>query len=210
MPSNFNRMRSNLNFGSLDLKAAQRGSRFWLQTASIALAVLNAVALFLYLDPPGGSRSELMGESQRLTSAISAAKAQALHLKRISSNVQLGSEQSVDFEGRYIFPRRRAYESIIAEIQRMATDAKLVERDGAWTEEPIEGSDDLSLLTNQVNFEGSYASLMRFLYEVDRSPKMLMLDTLTATPQKAGQITAQVRFQAVTREEPAIAAAGQP
>jgi hypothetical protein len=44
---------------------------------------------------------------------------------------------------------------------------------------------------------------MKFLYEVDHSPRMLILDTLTATPLKAGQITAQMRFQAVIREGPA-------
>lgn len=196
----------------LQLKGVSRGARFWLQAVAILLAVLNAAALFLYLDPPGGSKAELTAESQQLKNSIATARAQTARLKRISANVQLGGQQAVYFETRFIFPRRGAYESIIEEIQRMAQASNLVERDGAWTEEPIEGTEDLSVLTNQVNFEGSYASLMRFLYQVDHSPKLLMLDTLTATPQKAGQITAQVRFQAVTREEPSSAtpAAGQP
>jgi Tfp pilus assembly protein PilO len=203
-------MRSGFNWDSLNLKGVHRGVRFWLQTAVGILAISNAVALFLYLDPPGGSRAELGSQSQRLQFSISAAKAQALRLKRVSTQVQLGGQQAADFQSRYIFPKRFAYESIMAEIQRMAQVSNLTERDGQWTEEPIEGTADLSLLTNAVNFEGSYESLMRFLYAVDRSPQLLMLDTLTATPQKGGQVTAQVRFQAVIREEQSPQAGGQP
>lgn len=203
-------MPSSFDWRSVKLKGGPRGPRFWLRSAVGVLVALNAAALFLYLDPPGGSRADLTAESQSLKTAIFAARKQTLRLKTISSQVQLGGQQAVEFEARYIFPKRLAYESILAEIQRMAQAANLVERDGQLTEEPIEGTADLSLLTNSVNFEGSYASLMRFLYEVDRSPKLLMLDTLTATPQKAGQISAQVRFQAVIREEQSPSAGGLP
>ncbi len=206
-------MRSSFSPRSATLGGIERNSRFWLQVGVGLLALLNLAALFLYLDPPGGSRAELSAESQQLRSAVSSAQAQAMRLKRVSQQVQLGAEQSVNFEARYILPKRLAYESVLAEEQRMAQAANLVQRDGSWTEEPIEGTADLSVLTNTVNFEGSYASLMRFLYEVDRSPKLLMLDRLTATPQKAGQITAQIRFQAVIRDEenaPASPAGGRP
>jgi len=203
MPSSFDRR-------LLDFRSVQRGPRFWLRAALGALLVLNAVALFLYLDPPGGSRAELTAESRSLGTSIDAARKQASRLKVIAAKVELGGKESLDFESRYIYPKRLAYESIMAEIQRMAQAANLVERDGQWIEEPIEGTSDLSLLTNSVNFEGTYASLMRFLYEVDRSPKLLMLDTLTASPQKAGQVTAQVRFQAVIREGQSSTAGGLP
>jgi Tfp pilus assembly protein PilO len=203
-------MRSGFDWARLNLKSIHRGVRFWLQTAVGILAISNAVALLLYFDPPGGSRAELTSQSQRLQFSINAAKAQALRLRRVSTQVQLGGQQAADFQSHYILPKRLAYESIIAEIQRIAQSSNLTERDGQMTEEPIEGTSDLSLLTNAVNFEGSYESLMRFLYAVDRSPQLLMLDTLTATPQKGGQITAQVRFQAVIREEQSQPAGGQP
>jgi hypothetical protein len=195
-------MPSSFNWRSLTSWKGRSGPHFWLRMTVGALALLNAVALFLYLAPPGGSRQELTKESQSLKASIAAARRQSVRLKTISEKVQTGGEQAVDFESRFIFPKRLAYESIISEIQRMAQAANLKERDGQWTEEAIEGTADLSLLTNTVNFEGPYTSLMRFLYEVDRSPKFLMLDTLTATPQKPGEVLAQARFQAVIREEP--------
>jgi hypothetical protein len=195
-------MPSSFDWRSLGSWKSRSGPYFWLRMTLGALAILNAAALFLYLAPPGGSRQALTAESQSLNVSIAAARRQSLRLKTVSEQVQVGGEQAIDFESRFIFPKRLAYESIISEIQRMAQTANLAQRDGQWTEEPIEGTADLSLLTNTVNFEGPYTSLIRFLHEVDRSPKFLMLDTLTATPQKPGEVLAQARFQAVIREEP--------
>jgi hypothetical protein len=49
------------------------------------------------------------------------------------------------------------------------------------------------------------------LHEVDRSPMLLMLDTLQAAPQQhAGQLTTSIRFQAVVRDESAPGTGGQP
>lgn len=186
--------------------AAERGARFWLQLAVGSLAILNAAALFWYLYPPGGSRQELAAESQQLSAQISAARLQSNKLKTVSQRVQLGGQQSINFEGKYILPRRLAYDAVLTEIQRMAQAANVTEREGVFTEEPIEGTADLTVLNATANFEGNYAGLLRFLYEVDRSPMLLMLDTLQASPQRAGQITAQVRFQAIMRDEPNRAA----
>jgi Tfp pilus assembly protein PilO len=194
-------MPSSFDWRSLASWKSRSGPYSWLWITVGVLALLNAVALFLYFAPPGGSRQELTTESQSLNASIAAARRHSVRLKTISEKVQMGGEQAVDFGSRFIFPKRLAYESIISEIQRMAQAANLSERDGQWTEEPIEGTADLSLLTNTVNFEGPYTSLMRFLHDVDRSPKFLMLDTLTATPQKPGEVLATARFQAIIREE---------
>ena len=189
----------------------RRGIRFWLQITGGALALLNGVALFLYLDPPGGSRAQLSEESLQVKNEIAAASARSTRLKTIASKVQVGSNESSEFEARFFLPKRVAYEDVIAEIQRMSTLSGLKERDSVFTEEPIEGTADLSLLNITGNYEGSYENLMHFLHEADRSPMLLMLDAMQAAPQqRQGQLTTSIRFQAVIREEPNAAAGGQP
>jgi hypothetical protein len=95
-----------------------------------------------------------------------------------------------------------AYVAVVGEIQRLAKASGLDERDVVYTEDPIEGTADLSLLTATGNFQGSYPNLMHFLNETDHSPMLLMLDALTAAPQsKSGEISASVRFQAIVREQ---------
>lgn len=181
--------------------ADPRGVRFWLKTAVAILAVLNGAAVFLYLDPPGGSRAELQAESQNVRVQVMGARAQARRLQTVSSKVQLGSVESSNFESKYFLPRRQAYSTVLAEIQRIAQVAGLQARDAVFSEEPIEGTDDLSLLNMTANYEGPYSSLTRFLYEADKSPMLLMLDAMTASPQqKAGLITTSIRFQAIIRD----------
>lgn len=167
----------------------------------VVLLLLNAAGLYLYFDPPGGSQQELADQDQRLKSQIAAMNMQSKHMQLMSSRVESGSSQIADFEKQYFIPKRVAYGAIIEEIQRMAKLSGLQERDAVFSEEPIEGTDDLSLLNVKANYEGPYPSVMRFLYETDRSPMLLMLDSLTAAPeQRNGQISADIRFQVVIED----------
>lgn len=202
-------MPRSFNWRPLSGNGEPRDVRFWLKTAIAALALLNGVGLFLYFDPPGGSRAELQAQSQSVRMQVTSARAQARRLETVSNKVQLGSVESTSFESKYFLPRRQAYSTVLAETQRMAQVAGLTARDAVFSEEPIEGTDDLSLLNMTANFEGPYSSLTRFLYEADKSPMLLMLDAMTASPQqKAGLITASIRFQAIIREPAAAAGSG--
>src|SRR5579875_1150020 len=131
------------------------GARFWLQVGAVALAVLNATALFLCIDPPGGSRKQLLAEQREIQQETAAARVKTLHLKAISDKVQLGGAESSRFETKYFLPKRTSYQDVIAEVQRMGAASGLQEREAAFTEEPIEGASDLSLLNAVAAFQGS-------------------------------------------------------
>jgi len=177
------------------------GARFWLQASSATLALLNCVALFLYLAPPGGSRRDLEQERDQVRRELSSVRQQVLKRQDVVSKVRTGHTQSAEFETNYFLPKRVAYEGIVTEIQRMAKASGMQERDAVYSEEPVEGSADLTILNNTANYEGTYANLMRFLLEVDKSPMLLMLENLQAAPQqKGGQIAASIRFQTIVQE----------
>jgi hypothetical protein len=60
------------------------------------------------------------------------------------------------------------------------------------------------------NYQGTNADLMKFLYEADHSPMLLILDALTAAPQQRNnQINTAIRFQAIVRE-PALPEGSKP
>jgi Tfp pilus assembly protein PilO len=177
-----------------------------LKIAVGALGVVNLCALLLCFHPIGGTRDELTQEGVQLRNQIQIARHQAMRLRKISSRVQVGSKETSEFQAARILPKRVAYGQVIAEIQRMSKAAGLQERDGVFTEEPIEGTPDLAVLNNTANYQGSYENLLRFLHEADRSPMLLMLDNLQAAPeQKGGQINVSIRFQAVIRDGAGIA-----
>ena len=176
--------------------------RLYLKALAGVLAALNAAALFFYLAPPGGSREELSDQITQLRRQIAAARTQTTRMRTTAAKVETGGGQATSFEAQYFLPKRIAYVAVVGEIQRLAKASGLDERDGVYTEEPIEGTADLSLLTATANFQGSYTNLMRFLNETDHTPMLLMLDALTAAPQsKSGEINASVRFQAIVREQ---------
>ena len=182
--------------------AERRGARFWLRITGVVLALLNGVALFFYLAPPGGSKRELMQESEAVRNQILLTRARTAWLRNVAGKMSIGNTESGDFEARYFLPKRLAYSAIIAEIQRMSKEAGFQERDAVYTEEPIEGSNDLDLMTCTASYQGTYENLMRFLYQVDHSPMLLMLENLQAAPQQhPGEINASIRFQAVIEED---------
>lgn len=176
-----------------------------LRLAVAVLLLLNIAAIYLYFSPPGGSRQDLQLESAQIHAQIMAARTQVAKMHGLAGRVQAGSSQAADFTTKYFLPKRTAYVAVFEEIRRMAEASGIQERDAGWSEEPIEGTADLTLLNITANYQGSNADLMKFLYEADHSPMLLMLDTLTAAPQQRNnQINTAIRFQAIVRE-PAMA-----
>lgn len=183
----------------------------WLLAGCGVLAAANLVALYVFFFPPGGSRAELAQQREQLQAQIHGARTTTVRLRNVSGKVQLGSEQASQFENKYFLPERQAYDLVIAEMQRMAKNAGIQEREAVFSKEPIEGADDLVVMNMAGRFEGSYANFIKFLGEVDHSPMLLMLDTVQATPQsKSGQIDAEMRFQTIIQETPGAAGAGAP
>jgi hypothetical protein len=201
-------MRKNYN---VELLMGVGTGQFKLRVAILILLLLNIGALYFYLDPPGGSPRDLAEEDQQLRNQISAMNMQDSRIRMTAMRVETGSLQISDFEKRYFLPKRVAYGVVMEEIQRLAHISGLQERDAGLSEEPIEGTADLSLLNIKANYEGTYPNLMRFLYETDKSPLLLMLDSLTAVPeQKNAQINADIRFQVVIQDPTLTNVGAQP
>jgi Tfp pilus assembly protein PilO len=169
------------------------------------LLLLNALAVFFYFSPPGGSRAELEAESSSLNRSIAVAQKANERMGGVSGKVQLASQQTSAFEDSHFLPRRDAYKRVVSEVQRLTKASGIIEKDGTYAEEPIEGSRDLTLVTLSVNLDGTYSDLMHFLYELDHSPSLLILDSLNAAPvQSTGRLNLSLKFLTVLREDPAL------
>lgn len=184
-----------------------RGLAFWLQVALAVLLLLNLAALYFYFSPPGGSRAQLTDEEAQVRQEIRLHRMSASRLRTIASKVEKGGDEGGAFARQYFLPRRTAFGTLVTELLRMSTAAGLSERERTYSEDPIEGTDDLTLLTVNANYQGTYANLVQFLNQVDHSRLLLILDTLNATPQQPGSQTLNVtlRFLAVIREDGSVA-----
>ncbi|MGH9674990.1 MAG: GspMb/PilO family protein, partial [Bryobacteraceae bacterium] len=102
----------------------------------------------------------------------------------------------------YFLDRRKASASILTEIGESSRKVGLRQRDGAFTFEPIEGSDSLTLMSIAVNFEGSYSDLVEFVHRMDASERFLIIEELQAAPtQVTAVLSIRMRVSAFVREE---------
>ena len=89
---------------------------------------------------------------------------------------------------KYFLPRRTANSIIITELFEAAKTAKLKPKESAFSAEPVEGSDTLTQMRISANFEGSYADVVHFINLLDKSSRLVIIESLSATPQQGGTV----------------------
>ncbi len=166
-----------------------------------ALVVLNLVAAGLVMYPPGGSAEGLEQEMGRLQDQVKQAQARLDSTRAHVASVETGRDEGDEFLKTYFDDRRTVYSSLSDELAATADRAGLKLRNNAYTLVPIEGSDTLGMETITANYEGTYNNLVRFTREIDRSPSLLIIESMTVAPQQ-GTNTALIalKMDAFTQE----------
>ncbi len=68
--------------------------------------------------------------------------------------------------------------------------------------DPIEGSDDLDIMSLSINFEGGYAQLVKFVNLLDRSPRFLIIESMQASPQPKGDVlTGTLKLNTLVKDD---------
>ena len=170
-----------------------------------ALVALNLIAAGLVLYPPGGSADSLERQVADLQAKAVSGRALLESTRTHAASVEKGREEGDHFLDDYFLARRTAYSTLLTELLEAADRAKIKPKEHAYATEPIEGSDTLSMMTISANYEGTYANLMRFVHEIDKSPRVLIIEGLTAAPQAAGgTLSVSMKIDAFVREEGTI------
>jgi Tfp pilus assembly protein PilO len=114
----------------------------------------------------------------------------------------VGRGEGDKFMSKYFLPRRTAYSTILTELNDMASQAKVTPRESTSAIEPVEGSDTLQMMQITANFEGDYGSLIRFVNLIDKSNRLLIMESLNATPQQgATKLNVMMRLDMYVRED---------
>jgi Tfp pilus assembly protein PilO len=175
--------------------------RLWLM-ALLALSVADIAAAWIVLYPPGGSASDLERQLAALESQTAAKRALLASTRQHVAAVEQGRAEGDKFLNQYFLARRTAYSTLLAELVAAADSAKIKPKEHAYATEPIEGSDSLSMMSISANYEGTYANLMRFVHELDRSPRLLIIEALNAAPQQSGgNLNISMKIDTFVRED---------
>jgi hypothetical protein len=169
------------------------------------LVLVNVALAFLVMNPPGGSAEALDEEAVRLQAQIQQAKSQADVVKKHAAAVTKGRTEADDFLSHYFVTRRTLPTTLITELDAIAKKAGIKDRGNTASNEMIDGSDTLSMVTITWNFEGSYKNLLSFVREIDRSNSLLIIDSLNAAPQAgSNQLLVSMKLNAFIREDGSV------
>ena len=172
------------------------------QAAFAALLLLALVAGYFVLYTPGGSPEELERQMVDLRSQL---LTRTVLLKQTRANVEKierGRIQGDQFMNGYFMTTRTASSTIIDELTRAAKEAKINSKEHSIQMVEIEGSDTLKMMTINGNYEGTYADLIEFVNRLDRSPRLLIIESLNATPQQGkGVLNINVKLDTFVRED---------
>jgi type IV pilus assembly protein PilO len=172
-----------------------------------ALLAANLVAAGLVLFPPGGSAENLQRQMPALQSQVAQAKARLERTREHVSAVEKGREEGDQFLAGYFLERRTAYSTLLTEIGEAATSSKIKQREYSYSTEPIEGSDTLSMMTITANFDGAYRDVLNFVHELDKSPRLLIVESLNAAPQQNSNVlSVSMKIDTFVRDSPVEAA----
>lgn len=174
-----------------------------LQAAAAALLAANLVAAWFVMRPLGGSAEELGEESAGLRTQLSQRRV-ALDRTRLNVvKVENGRSAGDQFMQEYFLARRTAASTILSELTQAAKDARIKSKVHSFNEEPVEGSDDLSMMVISGEYEGTYADLIEYVNRIDRSSRLLIIESLAATPQQGAQgvLNISIKFDTFVRED---------
>jgi Tfp pilus assembly protein PilO len=186
-------MPRSFNFRGLNL-AAWKNRRVAVRAGLGALLVLNIIAALILFKPWGGSAEDLERRLRSMQTELPQRQAQLARTRLLVQKVEKARAESNQFMAKYMLNERNAYSSVLGELNQAADKVSLKAKESQYTVEPIEGSDTLGMMTISANYEGEYLNLTKFINELDRSPRFLIIESLQASPQPVGKVV-NVRFK---------------
>jgi len=172
----------------------------WAQLVTIALLVANLAGAWLAMRPPGGSPDQLRAELADMRAQVVQQRNLLARSRLLSTRVETGRAQDQRFMSQYFLDQRTAASTVAAGLIDDAKEAGVKLKDVAYPMEPVEGSDSLSMMTVSANFEGNYPDLIHLLDLVDKSSRLVLIESLQAVPEQgSNRLNISLRFNVFVR-----------
>ncbi|MBI1791080.1 MAG: hypothetical protein HYR60_26420 [Acidobacteria bacterium] len=183
-------------------RVAWRDPRVMARLVVGTLLLLNVIAALLLLRPWGGSADDLARQLGDLERQLPQRKERLNRTRLLVGKVEKARGEGDRFLDQYVLPRRSAYSALVGELDALAAQAGIKQKESQFAVEPIEGSDTLGVMSISSNFEGAYSNLTKFINLVDRSNRFLIIESLQAAPQATGHVVnVTMKLNVFIREE---------
>lgn len=191
---------------SISLPQRNGGAKSVMQWIAGALLVLNLVAAYFAWRPPGGSASELDQQALAMRAQVIQKRIMLERTRQNVGKVETGRMQGEAFLQNYFVDDRMKSSVIVGELIDAAKESKIKSKEHSFTLDPIEGSANLAMMTITGNYEGTYGDLIHFINRLDKSNRLLIIESLNATPQQgsAGLLNVNLKLDAFVRQDQAV------
>ena len=201
-------MPKNFSLGGMKLVASVRDPRVVMRVIIGLLLAANLAAAVVAFKPFGGSADDLRRERQRLASQLTKLQERIKSSQELVDKVQTAHTQGDQFLDKYFMDVQTVSTSILVELSQTATEAGIKMGQAQFDHQAIEGSDSLVKWTITVGFDGTYANLVKFINQVDKSPRFLIIESMqAAAPQAQGgqSLNVTLKILAFVKDVPGAA-----
>jgi hypothetical protein len=190
------------NFDLGSNSSRRRSREFVVRVILGVLLLANVVAAGLVLFPPGGSAEDLDRQLASRQTQVISKQALLERTQRHAQAVERGRTEGDQFVNEYFLASRTQFSTLLGELDSAATTARIVPKDHGFSRDPIDGSDTLSVMNVTAAYEGAYPDLMRFVHEIDKSPRLLIIESLSAAPQQGSdKLSVTMKLDTLVRED---------
>jgi Tfp pilus assembly protein PilO len=186
---------------SLNLK----DPRVLVRAALAVLVLANIVAALMVFRPWGGSADDLARQQAGMEQQLTALQARLAKTKSLVTKAERARKDGDAFLAEYTTDRRTTFSTILAELDRVSREAGIQARPVSYDLDPVEGSDAIYQMSISAAHEGSYASLLKFVNLLDKSPRFLIIEGLMAAPQQSAAgdaLSVTIKLDTFVREQP--------
>ena len=172
------------------------------------LVIANIAAALMVFKPWGGSAEDLAREQIALQQQLTSSQARLERTKALVAKAERARKDGDTFLAEYTTERRNTFSTIMAELDRASREAGINARPVNYELTQVEGSDTLYQMSISAAYEGNYTSLLKFVNLLDKSPRFLIIESLTAAPQQSQQANAgdllsvSIKVDTFVREQP--------
>jgi type IV pilus assembly protein PilO len=187
---------------SFDIRAQLKDRRVVVRVALGGLLAANLVAAVFVFHPLGGSAEDLARQMRAKQRDLAQQLQRVERTRSLVAKVQQAKVEGDKFLDECTLNRRIAYSTLVGEMDKMAVQSGMRPKESSSQPEPVPGSDTIEELTISANYEGSYASLTKFVNMLDKSPRFLIIESMQAQPQSNGGLNVNIRLDTFIREAP--------
>jgi Tfp pilus assembly protein PilO len=170
-----------------------------------ALVLANIVAALIVFKPWGGSAEDLARQQAGMRQELATMQVRLAQTKALVVKAQRAHQEGDAFLAEYTTDRRTTFSTLFAELDRITREAGIQARPESNDLQQVEGSDTLYQITITAAYEGTYANLTKFVNLLDKSPRFLIIESLTAAPQQSNTgdtLSISIKLDTFVRVEP--------